>query len=65
MTIYVNGRQRQVEAGTTVGDIVDAVIDDRRGVAVAVNGEVVPRADWATVVTTGSRIDVVAAVQGG
>lgn len=65
MNIYVNGKQQQVEAGTTIGDVVDAAVDDRRGVAVAVDDEVVTRATWATEVTPGTRIEVVAAVQGG
>lgn len=39
---------------------------DARGVAVARNGEVVPRAQWATTaLQPGDEIDVVGAVQGG
>jgi sulfur carrier protein len=37
-----------------------------RGVAVAVNGEVVPRTDWpATVLRGGDRVEVLSAAQGG
>jgi sulfur carrier protein len=37
-----------------------------RGVAVAVDGEVVPRSQWAaTALADGSRVEVVDAIQGG
>jgi sulfur carrier protein len=39
---------------------------DRRGYAVAVGGEVVPRGEWATTaLADGANIEVVAAIQGG
>jgi sulfur carrier protein len=39
---------------------------DRRGLAIAVNGEVVRRAEWPTrPVARGDEIDIVGAVQGG
>lgn len=42
------------------------VAPDARGVAVAVNGEVVPRRDWPdTPLAPGDEVDIVGAVQGG
>ena len=39
---------------------------DRRGTAVAVNGEVIPRGEWAaTELRDGQEIEVLHAVQGG
>ena len=39
---------------------------DRRGVAVAVDGEVVPRSAWqTTALRDGQRVEVVGAIQGG
>ena len=39
---------------------------DARGVAVAVDGEVVPRSQWAELaLPEGSRVEVVDAIQGG
>ena len=39
---------------------------ERHGIAVAVDGEVVPRAQWdETTISDGQRIEVVQAVQGG
>lgn len=67
MTIVVNGTERHVEAGTTVADLVAEVVPDApTGTAVAVDGEVVRRADWAaTTLTDGAHVEVLRAVQGG
>ncbi len=39
---------------------------DRRGVAAAINGEIVPRSDWdRLLLRDGDRVEIVGAVQGG
>ena len=68
MTIWVNGHASDVEPGTSLADAVGALIAplDGRGVAAAVDGEVVPRGSWSeTALQDGQRIEVVQAVQGG
>jgi sulfur carrier protein len=69
MTLVVlNGERRELPEGATVEAAVrDAgVTETGRGVAVAVDGEVVPRGEWArTEVREGQRVEVVHAVQGG
>lgn len=68
MRIEVNGEVRDVGDEATVRDVVAALgrDPDRSGVAVAVGGEIVPRADWGrTRLREGERVEVVAAVQGG
>ena len=68
MTVRINGEEATVPTGATVAAIVGAtgVGPASRGVAVALDGEVVRRADWATtVVRDGQRIEVLTAVQGG
>lgn len=66
MRVLVNGRERSVDAGETLGALVDGAVPDRRGVAVALDGEVVHRAAWdTTVVPDGARLEIVGAVQGG
>jgi sulfur carrier protein len=68
MRIELNGEEIEVEAGARVGDAVaeTGANPDRRGVAVAVDGEVVPRSAWAaTELSDGAKVEVVAAVQGG
>lgn len=68
MLVTVNGERRDLPPGATVASVVESLVDapDGRGVAVAVAGEVVPRAAWAsTELTEDARVEVVAAVQGG
>ncbi|MGK5742834.1 sulfur carrier protein ThiS [Micromonospora sp. URMC 103] len=66
MELTVNGVGRTVPGGATVADVVGEVTPQRRGVAVAVNGEVVPRTGWpATVLRDGDRVEVLSAAQGG
>jgi sulfur carrier protein len=66
--VRLNGTERDLPEGATVADAVEAsgVGVDERGVAVAVSGEVVPRAAWqATPLPSGARVEVVRATAGG
>jgi sulfur carrier protein len=64
--VTVNGTARLLPGDSTVADLVRAVTDQRRGLAVAVNGEVVPRTGWpAAVLRDGDRVEVLSAAQGG
>jgi sulfur carrier protein len=66
MTIVLNGDELHLDDDTTVGALVDARASDRRGIAVAVDGEVIARDDWDdTPLSDGARVEVVGAVQGG
>jgi thiazole synthase len=68
MTVELNGEQRELPEGATLADAVRAsgAEQEGRGVAVALEGEVVPRGDWgATALAEGSRVEVLAAIQGG
>ena len=68
MNVTVNGRRREVGAGATVASVVEMldVSPGARGVAVALDGEVVSRGRWAeTELHEGSLVEVVAAIQGG
>ena len=65
--IFVNGEPRD-RAGATIAELLsDLGVEDRaRGVAVAVDGEIVPRAEWpARRVTEGERVEALSAMQGG
>ena len=42
MTVVVNGERRELCGETTVADIVRSLVDAERGVAVALDGEVLP-----------------------
>ncbi|MFG2052185.1 sulfur carrier protein ThiS [Micromonospora sp. NPDC048935] len=66
MELTVNGAGRSVPGEVSVADLVRDVAPQPRGVAVAVNGEVVPRAGWATTALhDGDRVEVLTAAQGG
>jgi sulfur carrier protein len=64
--ITVNGEPREVAAGTTLAAVVATLTAAGSGVAVAVNGQVVPRGAWpSTRLGDGDRVEVLTAVQGG
>ncbi|GII76114.1 thiamine biosynthesis protein ThiS [Sphaerisporangium rufum] len=66
MKVTINGVPREVAAGTTVAEAVSEMTPAAAGIAVAVNDEVVRRADWAaTRLGPGDRVEVLTAVQGG
>jgi sulfur carrier protein len=66
--VQVNGRPAELPEGATVADAVKVVgIDgESRGIAVAVDGEVVRGTDWErTMLVERQAVEVVRAVQGG
>jgi sulfur carrier protein len=66
--VSVNGREREVPAPLSVAAAAGlaGVAPDERGVAVAVDGRVVPRAEWeGAEVPEGAAVEVVRAVVGG
>jgi sulfur carrier protein len=68
MKIVLNGAETELNAGSTVA-IAVASLDlpaAGRGVAVAVDAEVVPRGQWsATQLHDGARVEILRAIQGG
>jgi sulfur carrier protein len=68
MNVMLNGEACELRDGATVTDAVEAsgAPPEGRGVAAAVDGEVVPRGEWnQTRLNDGQRIEVLQAVQGG
>jgi sulfur carrier protein len=68
MNVVLNGERRDLGEGATVRAAVTATgaPSEGRGVAVALDGEVVPRRRWDDVaLREGQRVEVVRAVQGG
>ena len=66
MTVTVNGQLWELPAGTTLTDVLEQFGAPVSGIAVAVDGAVVPRASWpGTALREGASVDVVTAVQGG
>lgn len=66
MRVTVNGAAGELDEGTTVAALVQERAADARRVAVARNGEVVPRSAWErTRLEEGDAVEVLAATAGG
>jgi len=67
VSIVVNDEPRAMASGSSVATLArDLGVADRKGVAIAVNGNVVTRAAWsAQVLAEGDRVLVIRATQGG
>lgn len=67
MHLHLNGMTFEVEEGMTLPGLLDwAGHEDLRGLAVAIDDEVVPRSEWdSTVLSPGQRVEIVRAVGGG
>jgi sulfur carrier protein len=66
MQVSINGEPHELPAQARVAAVLEVLGLPGRGVAVAVDGELVRRADWPTTpLADGARVEVVTAVQGG
>lgn len=66
MRVTVNGEATEVPAGTSVAALLAALEIEPRGVAVAVDGEVVTRRTWAErPLAAGERVEILSIAQGG
>ena len=67
MRVSVNGVDLEVATGSTVDVVVASLVEvPERGVAVALDGDVVPRSEWrTTTLAEGQCVEVLRAVQGG
>jgi sulfur carrier protein len=64
--VWINGKPGELADDARVPDALTLLGVPQKGVAVAVDGAVVPRAAWPdTVLTDGARVEVLTAVQGG
>jgi sulfur carrier protein len=66
-TIRVNGESEPLAAATLDALLAEKAVDTmQRGIAVALNGSVVPRASWCdTMLKSGDNVEIVRARQGG
>ena len=67
MDYTLNGEPRSSDEHITVAAVVEAETGDAspKGVAVAINGDVIPASNWSHEVTDGDQLDILIAVQGG
>lgn len=67
MNIRVNGQDEPLGVATLAALLEDKAVDTgQRGIAVALNGAIVPRAAWSqTKLSAGDNVEIVRARQGG
>lgn len=66
MRIELNGEPREVADSTTLAALMAQLIGSTRGSAVVVDGEIVPRSEWASRrLRPGQSVELITAVQGG
>lgn len=66
IAVRINGQDVELPPGSPLSAAVDLLTTATRGVAVAVNDEIVPRAMWSRhEIADGDRIEIVTAKQGG
>lgn len=65
MKVLVNDEEVDVDGQLSVVGLLRHLGYPEKGIAVAVDWAVIPRSDWDTVLSDGSRIEIVAATQGG
>jgi sulfur carrier protein len=66
VNVTVNGESRVLDDGSTLAELLDSEIGSRRGTAAAVDGEVVARGQWSSLVLAdGQAVELLTAVQGG
>jgi sulfur carrier protein len=64
--ILVNGERRELRASTVASLLDELGVRAERGVAVAVNAEVVPRGEWERYeVPEAAKVEILTAMQGG
>jgi sulfur carrier protein len=65
--VFVNGEIRKVQSPTVVNELLaDLQLDDRKGIAVAVNEEVLTRSQWQEILLKPfDKVVIIKAVAGG
>lgn len=66
VAVVVNGQGTTVPAGSTLEELLGQVEVDPKGVAIALDGDVVPRSRWrTTTLGPGAHVEIVTAAAGG
>jgi sulfur carrier protein len=66
LRVTVNGEETELPAGTSVSELLELLDIEPRGVAVAVDGEVVTRRAWGErSLAAGERVEILSIAQGG
>ncbi len=64
--IILNGSQYQLKQPSTVAELIDSLRLPGSGIAVAINGEVIPRSKWVEMTLSAQdRVELLTIAQGG
>lgn len=63
---YLNDEARDLQGEKNLEEILTSELESTKGIAIAINGTLVPRSSWQeTIISENTRILVVTAAQGG
>jgi sulfur carrier protein len=67
MNIYVNSKLQEIQESAKIKDALDSLnIDSQKGIAVAINNNVIPRTEWENyLLQPEDKITLIKATQGG
>lgn len=66
MEIIVNGIPKEILENTILKELVDNMLNDTKGVAIAINDAVIPKAQWSDLkLTQNDKVLFIEATQGG
>ncbi len=66
MKVIINGQPHQVDNGVSVSELLVQLNAGTKGVAVAIQGHIVPRSQWETyIISEGEDITLIRATCGG
>ena len=66
MRVSINGDEQDIENGISLQQLLDELAMNRGRIAIELNGEIVPRSNFAEqILTAGDRLEIVQAIGGG
>jgi sulfur carrier protein len=65
MKVVVNNESVEVGETTSIAELLAQLGVPEKGIAVAVDWEVLPRSEWHRSLSDGAKLEIVTAVQGG
>lgn len=65
MLVVVNNESVEVDEATSIAELLVRLGVPEKGIAVALDWEVLPRSEWDRSLSDGAKLEIVTAVQGG
>ena len=66
MRVSINGDEQDIENGISLQQLLDKLAMNRGRIAIELNGEIVPRSNFAErILAAGDRLEIVQAIGGG